>query len=305
MHVLVGVDGSQRSYSAIRFISRLLSPERDRFTFHFTPPKIRLSSPAPIELETQQRAEAALIDRVFAEAYEYLPDPFHSQAQTMEGHGRPDRALLLAAEETDADLIVVGAQSGSHRLRFLMGGVARSVAHDAQLPVLVYRQHSASDDPRRLNVLFAASDTPECERAATVLRGMSWPPGAAGHLMHVLNYVEAERLKEWIDRAGSEASATWTQAYVQQIDQEQQRASATLLRLRDQLPPPFQHRPPRVVHGHVVEQIVKTVEAEAIDLVVVGARQLGPLARLLGSTTEGLLLQAPCAILLVHCQQNP
>ena len=123
--------------------------------------------------------------------------------------------------------------------------------------------------------------------------------------MHVLDYVEAERLKEWIDRAGSEASSTWTRAYVQQIEQERQRAEETLLRLRDQLPALFHAQPPLVVHGHVVEQIIKTVEAEAIDLVVVGARQLGPLARLLGSTTEGLLLQAPCAILLVHGQDPP
>ena len=172
MNVLVGVDGSQRSYAAIRFVSRLLSPERDRFTFHFTPPKIRLSGSAQVEVETQQRAEAALIESVLAEACQSLPEAFQAQVQTLAGQQRPDRGLLLAAEQTHSDLIVVGAQSGSHRLRFLMGGVARSVAHNAQRPVLVYRSPPESDEPAPLKVLFAASDTPECEQATALL----WPP---------------------------------------------------------------------------------------------------------------------------------
>ncbi len=55
----------------------------------------------------------------------------------------------------------------------------------------------------------------------------------------------------------------------------------------------------KVTQGHVVDEIVREVQNEDVDLVVVGARRLGRVERLLGSTTESLLFQCPCSLLIV------
>jgi len=178
------------------------------------------------------------------------------------------------------------------------------VAHEAEIPVLVYRDSPRAAPDDALRVLYAANASPASQPIARFLHQLSWPEGAQGQLLHVLDYLEAERLREWVARDDSQASQAWSDAFIQQINDQQTQALERLTRLQAQLPAPFQDAPPLVVHGHIVEQIVKHVESESIDLVVVGARHLGPIARLLGSTTEGLLLRAPCAILLVHWQEE-
>jgi nucleotide-binding universal stress UspA family protein len=51
--------------------------------------------------------------------------------------GDPARALLEAAEDFDADLIVVGSKGLTSHAHFILGSVASSVAHHAPCDVLV------------------------------------------------------------------------------------------------------------------------------------------------------------------------
>ena len=69
-------------------------------------------------------------------------------------------------------------------------------------------------------------------------------------------------------------------------------SAAQLKLLQQRLPDIFHRDEPTLTVGHVVERIVETVESEGIDLVIIGGRRRGLVSRLLGSTTEGLLLQA-------------
>jgi nucleotide-binding universal stress UspA family protein len=52
---------------------------------------------------------------------------------------------------------------------------------------------------------------------------------------------------------------------------------------------------------HVIDTIVKRVEADHADLLVIGARKLTKSERLhLGSVSESLLRHAPCSILIAR-----
>jgi nucleotide-binding universal stress UspA family protein len=53
--------------------------------------------------------------------------------------------------------------------------------------------------------------------------------------------------------------------------------------------------------NHVIDTIVKHVEADRSDLLVVGSRTMTKTERLhLGSASESLLRHAPCSILIVR-----
>ncbi len=55
-----------------------------------------------------------------------------------------------------------------------------------------------------------------------------------------------------------------------------------------------------VVFGHPAEEIWRAASEPGVDLVVVGARGLGPVKRLLlGSVSEAMVHHAPCPVLVV------
>ena len=86
--------------------------------------------------------------------------------------------------------------------------------------------------------------------------------------MRVIDYVEAERLHDWVESSSSEA---WSVSYQKHVEEARQRAISQMQAMRQELPQPFQSDAPIVAKGHIAEQILSTIESHSIDLVVVGA----------------------------------
>ena len=61
------------------------------------------------------------------------------EAQTHPVEGEPAEAILTVAEETKADLIVVGNKGMSGARRFLLGSVPNNVSHHAPCSVIIVR----------------------------------------------------------------------------------------------------------------------------------------------------------------------
>jgi nucleotide-binding universal stress UspA family protein len=67
------------------------------------------------------------------------------------------------------------------------------------------------------------------------------------------------------------------------------------------LPSCFTNEELILAEGRPAEEILKQVRERAIDLVVLGSRGSGSLKRLLlGSTSEQVLREAPCSVLIVR-----
>jgi nucleotide-binding universal stress UspA family protein len=61
------------------------------------------------------------------------------KVQTHPVEGEPAEAILNVAEETDADLIVVGNKGMTGARRFLLGSVPNNVSHHAPCSVIIVR----------------------------------------------------------------------------------------------------------------------------------------------------------------------
>jgi nucleotide-binding universal stress UspA family protein len=61
------------------------------------------------------------------------------EVQTHPVEGNPTDAILTVAEETDADLIVVGNKGMTGARRFLLGSVPNNVSHHAPCSVIIVR----------------------------------------------------------------------------------------------------------------------------------------------------------------------
>lgn len=149
MHVLLATDGSQQSLKAARFLGTLVDPAAvERITVIAV---IRPLAAVPFaqDMEGEQAAAAggteafalsfrreaqAAAERVAAELQGKAP-----RVDTMVRSGSPADEIVRAADEVEADLIVVGGRGKGAVGAILMGSVAHRVLHHALCPVLVTR----------------------------------------------------------------------------------------------------------------------------------------------------------------------
>jgi len=130
--IVVGVDESEPSDAAIAAVLALPAEDREQVFFY------------SVAATTDDREQA---ERVVAKAVAKA-DACGVSAKGRVIGGNPVEALLRAARECGADLLVLGSHGrrGLHRL--FLGSVAEHVVRSAPLPVLVIRTQNGADAPR-------------------------------------------------------------------------------------------------------------------------------------------------------------
>jgi nucleotide-binding universal stress UspA family protein len=204
--------------------------------------------------------------------------------------GSPKEEIPRIAREWNADLVVVGARGLGRIKRFLLGSVSLAVARHVSCPVLVVKGR-----PRKLGSILVGMDGSEDSfqalrfllslplarqtklRLLSVVEPIRYPTSAPGavraHLARMLKEIERERrgeLEKVLEKAAAELVGSVTRVT---------RSTPT---------------------GNPADVIVASAAAHDADLVVVGARGLGGMTRLLlGSVSEKVLGYARCPVLIV------
>lgn len=300
MKVLIGVDGSEGSFAAVRQTGRLLSAAADQVALYYSPPDLQRASPSAAAQAAAESVSQSLVRAVMDEARQHLPQPLGDQVHEIVGTQPPRHGLIVAADEWRADLIAVGARGIGPMKRLTLGSVSSSVVQTSTRPVLVIRERAAAS--RDLLRILLADDGSETSRDAGSLLGrFTWPAGTEGYLLHVVESFFAGELPPWLLERARDSQ---TEAMARQWYEEHQAACDAkrreLLAYREQLPDIFQGRDPLIAEGHSADQIIQTIESEHIDLAVLGTRGQGAWRRLLiGSTLDRVLKHAPCHVLAV------
>jgi nucleotide-binding universal stress UspA family protein len=310
MKVLVGVDGSSNSFAAVQFAGRIVSLERDQLVLFFATPAMTFDDER-LDPAVEARARASLSRAVLEAALERLPEFWRSRAQQKEMTGAPGAALLAAASEDSADLIVVGFRGTSSLIeQFMLGSVSRTVVQSAKVPVLVVKGGAPPDGkadlptavPDSLRVLVAYDGPPAAQQMAAALDRFTWPTDSQGWVMTVVRSMFLEDLPDWVinqprDPDVVAMAAAWEQEHQQNLAA----ARAELEQFRTQLPACFARGEVIVAEGRPADQLVAHLRDKAIDLAVMGSGRGGRVERLLlGSTSEQVLTSAPCSVLIVR-----
>src|SRR5271157_2344748 len=139
MKILMGIDGSKFSEDVLRAIVKQFRTENTEVrVLHVLQP----SAPAPPqmapgyapELDDQKKPARELVERI---ASELRCGGFKVDTAVEVGDIR--ERIIDAAEDWDADLIVVGSHGRSGIPRFLLGSVAEFVARHAKCSVEIVR----------------------------------------------------------------------------------------------------------------------------------------------------------------------
>jgi nucleotide-binding universal stress UspA family protein len=310
MKVLVGVDGSSNSFAAVEFIGRLLAAERDELVLLFATPAISFDDER-LDPAIEERARAALSRTVLDAALERLPPAWQQRATKREVAGSASARLLEAIDEESADAVAVGFRGTSGIIeQFMLGSVSRAIVHSAKVPVLVVKSQAATDEPakqspgpatRHLHVLVAYDDPQFAERSAALLKQFTWPPETRGWAMTVVRPMFITDLPDWVKIERDPDVAAMAAAWEAEHQQHLQAARADLEKFRETLPACFKNEQPIIAQGRPAEEILVQVRELAIDLVAMGSRGRGSIKRLLlGSTSEQVLREAPCSVLIVR-----
>lgn len=307
MKVLIGVDGSDGSFEAVRQLGHLLSGDQDQVALYYTPPEVKVHADAESAAQMQERARAALAQAVFEEAQSHLPASLASDVHTIEGTQNPRHGLIVAADEWRADMLAVGARGIGGFQRLLLGSVSTSIAHGAGIPVYVARanpSHTLGAGPK---VLLASDDTESSQQAVEFLARFTWPAGAEGRVISVVESMFAAELPQWLEKKARDGEIeAMAQAWVREHETEKEQRREAMKSLCDRLPKTFAASEPLVAEGTPSDEILRAIDAEKSDLCVVGARGLGLWNRLLlGSTSEKVLQRATCSVLVVRQHEKP
>ncbi len=214
-------------------------------------------------------------------------------ADVLELEGDPREEIIRAADDTAADLIVMGCRGAGGSTSTGMGSVAATVARYADCAVLVTR-----GEPRPVRSVVVALDGSDASwQALRFVSSLELEAGARVRLVHVMD--EAEIPESLVRRrlhTELEQRLAERRVEVERLLEAAARTIGARGRVVD--------RAVRV--GNAGAEIIRAASEAEADLVVAGARGLGTVKRLLlGSVSEQLLRRAACPVLVVKCHRLP
>lgn len=259
--------------AAIVLVHALCIPEPPSFLGESLPQREQLTENA------RRGAEARLRE---------LTPGLHARRVSAEvREGEPAAVIAAVAQESEADVIVVGAHGRHTGLSAFLGSTAQHLAANAALPILVAR--GLPDDAPR-NVLVALGDGPSTERLLAWATFLARRFDAELALLHVVSGLytgavaigatESERAHA-VDRLAA-ATSRWLERQAR-ICRESVARVGTI-----------------VAFGDPASEISATAQQRGADLIVVGRGRASRFMRAItGSVSDGVVRRGERPILVV------
>lgn len=297
MRLLCAVDGSECSQWGVRALEALAGREPEEVTLlHVVDPsalqmgKNRNPVAEKRALAAMEKAGGILLREAERSARVALGQAATGPRTTFQrtlAHGPLAHTIVRQARLVKADLVLIGSRGLSDIRGFLLGSVSRKVTSVARCSVLVVKQPIT----QLRRVTLAVDDSKHSRAAARFLRSHLLPDSATTTILS-----SAERPVTDL------ASRYLSKAQIAELERPViERARKLVMTLRDEFLKEGFVVETDVQMDHVIDTIVKQIEADHADLLVIGSRDLTKSERLhLGSVSESLLRHAPCSVLIVR-----
>lgn len=283
--IVVGVDGSEGSERALRFVGSLPVRGHDAVVVA-SRPDFLFGIPAeagPAAAATAAAREAARKNVDLAAAQ--LTRAGHRARGIVQSGDDAVDALIRAASDESASLIVVGSRGRGAWGSIVLGSTARALAITSPVPVLIVRENVVA--PTR--VLVATDGSPSARAALTAFGRLPQNEGTVVELLHVLpSHRWPDDRIDWNEIGGRTG-----------IEREEELACAAMLGGQQALLPPGLGARKRTERGHAGKTILRRAAETNADLIVVGTQGVrGPRRFFYGSTAEHVLTHANANVLV-------
>ncbi|GAB4453984.1 MAG: universal stress protein [Armatimonadaceae bacterium] len=301
MKTIIGVDGRAGDEHLVRFLRRLRFAgesgagcsadvvnvvESIPFVWMSTP---ELSSPVLMEQLLEQQEETGLV--AANRTAEKLATTM-TGCRSMVRHGSPTDQLLAHAEDSNADLIVVGGVQQGEFTAFLTGSVGRGLVIAAQQSLLIVKGDIAPEGPIR--AIFATDHSRYADRCLETL--LRFAPQGIEHLTVLTAYPKETiyslrpLLPEFILDP-----AEWVKKNLHERNEQVIEKLKPLGCTFDSL----------VLDDHPNPAIARTMQEHDADLLILGARGHNLVERLtLGSVSFHQVLAEPYPVLVLRAPEE-
>lgn len=205
--------------------------------------------------------------------------------------GSPASVILLAAEEWNPDLLVIGSRGRTGLAKFLLGSVSQKVLHHAPCAVRIARERIVPAEAC-VEIIVGIDGSPGAEAAAQAVVKRKWPAGTEVLLLSavppfplVSRGQAFKPMMEWYQEERLRVQSA--------IAHLEQGLSAAGLRVRSLLR-----------EGEAKAVLLEEAERHGADCIFVGAAGLSALDRfLLGSVSGAVAERAACSVEVVKGRQ--
>jgi nucleotide-binding universal stress UspA family protein len=281
--LLVGFDDSQPSKAALAEAANWVKRHGgDVILVHAVYFDTEEFGIAPTQMEKRlQRGE-----KVCMETKEMIAREFGIQAKSVLCEGEPPEVLVSMAREKKADLIVLGTFGRRGINRLLMGSVTSHVIVNSPVDVLVVKKPCAECTGTYRSILVSYDGSEFSNKALDRACSLSKIDGSEITVLYVipryeemLGFFRTDSIRSSMNQEAQKIIGTATVA-----------ASAAGVSVKT-----------AIQEGHAAEKITETAAALKADLVVMGSYGWrGVNKAIMGSTTERVLIGAPCPVLAVR-----
>ena len=296
MRVVLGADGSEHAEHAAEFLVRYPMGEGsviDCCGVYSTSHVVTATShPFLGPMLTDQLAKAVEDAREGAqEAAKRLAKLVRERGKGSEAHlleGNPADELAAYAEKTGATFVTVGSRGLGRLDTLLLGSVAREIANNRKVDLMVTR-HPANG-PGPLRVAFATDHSEFAARVANKIPSMV--DGKFAEL-EVLSIVDPDSKDVGILRHANKWDDLSSGLEKWVVEQNEL--------LLGHLSGVAESSGSKVLVGHARESILEHAKQAGVDLIIMGAQGRTALSRLLlGSVSNYVLTRAHCAVMIIR-----
>ena len=196
----------------------------------------------------------------------------------------PAWSVIKKAEESKADLVVVGSHGRTAMGRFFLGSVSHTIVTNAPCTVRIAR-NSPVQNNGPVRILLGIDGSPGAEGAVRAVCERDWPPGSEARLVAALDPMMTTAV-EWIEDDDQDERA-WVERMAE--------ASAQKLRAAELVVSSV------IKKGDPKRVLVAEAEQWGADSIFVGARGLRLIERLLlGSVSAAVAERAHCSVEVVR-----
>jgi nucleotide-binding universal stress UspA family protein len=194
MKILLAIDFSRDSKSAIRFLSGLQFPSGSEISLvHIIKGTKELKHLGySMNLETDLRRIRQKSQKRAIQHLQRLKEKFidhNRKVHVVVKEGNPGEEMLSLLEKSDMHLAVLGTRGVAGIKRFLLGSVSEWVLHEAPCPVLIVR---GPMQPIKggIRVLLTTDGSTEAQAALEFLNRISFPLDSEIILFHVVEPID-------------------------------------------------------------------------------------------------------------------
>ncbi len=291
MKILLATDGSEYSEGAAKFLTNLNFSSDDEITIIHVISEVTFKDDAESYYYSLKQIKQEIAPKIIESTVNILK-PFNVRISTVVIDGYPDRRIIDVAEDSNMDMIVMGAKGLKGIKAFLIGSVTRSVAINSSRPVLIIKP-SQWEISGNLKILFATDGSDYAGEMGRFLTSIPFHDDTEITVLHVIQsgleipdrfHIEID---EMIKKVAAEIRSIAIKESGKIIESSRKLLGDRFTKING-----------LTKDGDPSIEILNTAKMLQTDIIAVGSKGIRGIKGMLGSVSRHILGHSECSALI-------